>query len=387
MNRYEIMNRKNWTGGLLRKMFYLGFAASGLVACGNKQQQHKPAGPQAVPVTTTTVRSEIVTGYTQYPANVVPLRETELRAEVNGYITRILVADGATVSAGQALYEIDKARFEAASVQAKANLAIAEANRTRIQRDLERYQALAEKDAIARQTLDNARTELENAMAQREAANAALTTATLNLERSVIRAPFAGIVGISQVRTGALVMAGSTLINTISATTPIAVEFQASENDLPHILSLQAQANVRRDSVISLELSGGQHYPLNGKIAAVDRAVNRQTGTITVRAEFDNPEGRLRAGMSALLAIRSRSEEPQLVIPYRAVTEQLGQRTVYVVNDQNIAEQRVIRLGLRSGENVVVEEGLAHGETIVTEGLINLRHGAAVEATPETPGL
>ena len=375
------MNLKNLTSGVLKNMFLIGCLVSGLAACGNKQQQKQSVGQPAITVTTTTVGAEIVTGQVEYPANVVPLRETELRAEVNGYITRILVADGATVAAGQALYEIDRARFEAASVQAKANLAIAEANYTRAQRDLDRYETLAQKDAIARQILENARTEVENAAAQREAANAALTNATINLDRSVIRAPFAGMVGISQVRTGALVTAGATLINTISATTPIAVEFQASENDLAHILALQTRPNVRQDSLITLALNDGQQYPLSGEIAAVDRAVNRQTGTITVRAEFDNPKGRLRAGMSARLRIRIQADQEQLVIPYRAVMEQLGQTTVYVVNDSSVAEQRVITLGMRSGDKVVVENGLQLGEQIVTDGLINLRHGITVEAS------
>lgn len=383
MNRYHIMNRKNLTG-ILRNVFIAGLAMAGLSACGDrKPQQQQPAGARAIPVTTAEVETEIVTGYTHYPANVVPLRETELRAEVNGYVTKILVADGALVTAGQPLYEIDQARFEAAVIQAKATLSIAEANYARVKRDLDRYEVLSEKDAIARQTLDNARTELENSAAQREAAAAALTTATINLERSVIRAPFAGMVGISQVRTGALVTAGVTLLNTISATTPIAVEVQVSENDLANVLALQTRSNIQHDSILTLELNDGQLYDATGTVAAVDRAVNPHTGTITVRAQFDNPDGRLRAGMRAILRIRTRSEQEQLVIPYRSVAEQLGQSTVYVLGDSNRVDQRVIRTGLRTGDKVVVEDGLQKGEIVVTDGLINLRHGATVTTTTE----
>lgn len=355
-----------------------------LSACNNKQaaQQAGP-GQVAVPVTLTAVTEEIVTGYRQYPANVVPLRETELRAEVSGYVTGIFVADGAEVSAGQKLYEVDQVRYSAALDQAQASLSIAKANKERVERDLARYEALAQKDAIARQVLDNTRTELQTAEAQVVAAQAAFSTAQTNLERSIIRAPFAGNIGISQVRTGALVSAGSTLLNTISSTDPMAIEFQANESELKEMLDLQRSTASGADSVITLELGGGEVYPYYGRITTLDRAINRSTGTITVRATFSNPQGRLRAGLSAIIRIRQRSETKQLVIPYKAVTEQLGQTSVYVLGDSSRVEQRVIKLGLKTGEKTVVTEGLSLGDQVVTEGMINLRHGALVRSGSE----
>src|SRR5690606_6880175 len=141
------------------------------------------------------------------------------------------VTDGAFVNKGQRLYEIDRTRYQAAVDQSAANLEIAKANLARVEKDLERYQKLAEKDAIAKQRLDYAFTDVNNQKAQVQAAEAALTTAKTNLRRSVITAPFSGNIGISQVRNGALVSAGSTLLNTISSTDPIAVEFPISEKD------------------------------------------------------------------------------------------------------------------------------------------------------------
>lgn len=374
------MNNKNILSAII-----LGLTIAGFTSCSNNQSQQQGPGQMAVPVTVTAVTEEIVTGLRQYPANVVPLRETELRAEVSGYITGIFVADGATVSAGQKLYEVDQTRYAAAVNQAQASLSIAKANKERVERDLARYEALAAQDAIARQVLDNTRTELLNMEAQLLAAEAALSTVQTNLDRSVIRAPFAGIVGISQVRTGALVSAGTTLLNTISTTSPISVEFQVNESDLQEIINLQQNNSAKADSVITLELSGGETYSFPGQVATLDRAINRNTGTITVRATFDNPDGRLRAGMSAVLKIRQRSTEKQLVIPYKAVSEQLGQTTVYVLADSNKVEQRVIRLGIKSGEKAVVTEGLSLGEQVVTEGSINLRHGATVQANQTNP--
>lgn len=379
MNKYLMNKNLN----KYRPALSFGLLIGGLCtfyACSNEQQaQQGAAGQMAVPVTLTSVTEEIVTGYRQYPANVVPLRETELRAEVSGYITGIFVADGAEVSAGQKLYEVDQVRYSAAFDQAKGSLAIARANKEKVERDLARYEALAAKDAIARQVLDNSKTELQTAEAQLAVAEAALVTSRTNLERSIIRAPFAGSIGISQVRTGALVSAGTTLLNTISSINPISVEFQANESDLKEMLDLQRSNAAGSDSVITLELGGGEVYPFSGRITTLDRAINRNTGTITVRATFDNPKGRLRAGMSAVLRIRQRSEVKQLVIPYKAVTEQLGQTSVYVLGDSSRVEQRVIKLGLKSGDKTVVTEGLSLGEQVVTEGMINLRHGTLVK--------
>lgn len=347
-------------------------------SCGNTNQG--PATSEAAPVTVVMgpVAEEIVTGHEQFPAFIVPLKETELRAEVSGYITQIHVADGAQVRAGQQLYEIDPTRYGAIRDQAKANLAIAQANQQRLERDLNRYETLAKKDAIARQVLDNAVTELRNAEAQVLSMEAAMTTAQINLDRSVIRAPFAGVIGISEVRQGALVSAGSTLINTISTVDPIGVDFQVNENDLQRVISLQNAGGGKRDSSISLILADGTNYPVYGSISTIDRAINRNTGTIMVRAAFENPNGILRAGLSAILRIRQTSSEREIVIPYKAVTEQLGQSTVFVVGDSSRVEQRIVQLGMKSGEDIVVQSGLKPGEIIVTDGLLNIRHGSIV---------
>lgn len=355
--------------------------AAGLAAssCGNRQQQKQAPGQQAIPVTTAVVAEEIVTGVQSYPGNVVPLSETDLRAEVSGYITGIFVADGATVSKGQKLYEIDRTRYAAAEEQARANLAIAEANLARAKRDVERYRKLAEQDAIARQTLDYAETDLNNAEAQVASARAALTTAATNLNRSVIVAPFSGTIGISQVRMGALVSAGSTLLNTISSTNPIAVDFPVGESEIAHFNALRHSDEVVRDSVIMLSLPGNRPYPHPGRIVTIDRAVDRTTGTITVRASFPNADNMLLSGMNTTVHIRNESAAPQLTIPYRAVTEQLGQTSVYVVTDSSTVEQRGVRLGIKVSDRVVIADGLTKGETVVTDGIINLRPGVQVQ--------
>lgn len=365
---------------------FLFLGAGAIASCGGgSQKPQRPAG-QAVPVSTTKVTEEIVTGTDDFPGTIVPLNQTELRAEVSGYITGIFVQDGATVSKGQKLYEIDRTRYAAAREQAQSALSIAEANVARVQRDLERYNKLAEQDAIAKQTLDYAKTDLANAQAQASSARAALTTANTDLNRSVIIAPFSGTIGISQVRMGALVSAGNTLINSISTTNPIAVDFPVNEKSIQRFLSLQKNPGTEKDSLLRLTLPNGDLYTMPGKVSAMDRAVDPNTGTITVRATFNNPEGLLRAGMNTTVRLMSKSAQQQVVIPYKAVTEQLGQSSVYIVTDSSTAQQRTVVLGPKVADKIVVNSGLAAGETIITDGIINVRNGAKITTQqPQAP--
>lgn len=348
-------------------------------SCGNNDNKQAAAKAQQAnapsPVGMATVSSEIISGTISYPATVVPLQETEMRAEVTGYITNIYVTDGAVVSKGQRLYEIDRTRYQAAVDQAKANLEIAKANLERVQKDLQRYQTLADKDAIAKQTLDYAFTDVNNQKAQVQAAEAELTTARTNLQRSVITAPFSGTVGISQVRSGALVSAGTTLLNTISSTNPIAIEFQVNEKDIATLTGLQTGNS---HSQIFATLPDGSRYESTGRIATIDRAVNSQTGTLKVRASFVNPNNILRAGMNTTLNIQSNSAQEEIVIPYKAVFEQLGVFNVYTVNDSSKVEIKQVTLGNKVEDKVVIKTGLTGGEKVVTEGVASIRPGAAV---------
>ncbi|MFZ4262276.1 efflux RND transporter periplasmic adaptor subunit [Sphingobacterium sp. HJSM2_6] len=353
-----------------------------IFSCANKDSAKQgAAGPQAsaIPVSMDTVRLELITGTRTYPANVVPLQETEIRAEVTGYITNIYVADGSFVSKGQKLYEIDRVRYAAAVDQAKANLEIAKANLSRTEKDLERYQTLADKDAIAKQTLDYAYTDVNNQKAQVQAAEANLTTARTNLQRSTITAPFSGNIGISQVRTGALVSAGSTLLNSISSTNPIAIEFQINEKEILEFSNLQSG---KSKTEINLTLPDGATYETLGRITTMDRAVDSNTGTLKVRATFDNPTNVLRAGMNLNLNMLSTSNQEELVIPYRAIFEQLGTFNIYTVSDSSTVDLKQVKLGQKLGDHVVISEGLQAGDKVVVDGITTLKQGAKVVEKP-----
>lgn len=363
--------------------YYILFLGVAILSqsCGQKgNQQSTAAMNTGKSVSTVIAKKEVVTHAVTYPATVVALNETELRAEVNGYITNIFVQDGQTVTKGQKLFEIDRIRYQSAVEQAKANLQIAEANYARTEKDLERYRKLSEQDAIAKQTLDYAETDLNNQRAQVQAAKAELTTATTNLDRSIIKAPFSGTIGISQVRTGALVTQGSTLLNTISSIDPISVEFQITDMEIERIVELQKQPSL---GTVQAILPDGRPYSEEGYISIIDRAVDRSTGTLRVRANFKNPQGKLRTGMNLTLRISSSSAEEQIVIPHKAVLEQLGVYNVYTVNDSSKAVYTEIQVGTNFDGNIAILKGLEEGDKVVTDGASNLVDGDNVVETSD----
>lgn len=356
-------------------------SAAVLASCGNSKQP-APAAPPAAPVTVYTVGEEDVTTVDVYPGVVVALNEVELRAEVGGYITGIFVKDGQNVTKGQKLYEIDRTNYLAAFNSAKANLEVAKANYNKAAKDAERYTNLAKQEAIAKQRVDYALTDQANAASQVAVAEAQVATAKANLNRSVIVSPLTGTIGISQVKPGALVTQGSTLLNTVSANDPIAVDISINQKDIPQFLKLQKNPAVIRDAIFSIELQDKSVYKMQGKIVAVDRAVDPGTGTIKVRISYANASGILFSGMTCNVKVLNKLEGKKLTIPYKSVSEQLGQFMVYVVGDSSKAEQRIIKLGSEVAGKVVVTEGLKTGEVIVSEGAQNLRPGVVVKPTP-----
>ncbi len=353
--------------------------AISLSSCGNDQeaQQGTPA-PAAIPVGTYTVKKEQVTGTDTYPGTVVPLNEVELRPQVAGYITNIYVQDGQTVTKGQKLYEIDQNKYQAAYQQAQANLQSAKANLAKVQKDVERYERLAAQDAIATQRVDYARTDLATAQSQVATAEAQIRSVATDLNYSVINAPFDGVIGISQVRIGAQVSPGQPLLNTISSVDPMAVDFVINEQEIPRFSKFMQNTQEQPDSLFTLSFSGGTTYPQPGRMITIDRAVGRQSGTIAVRVQFPNPQQQLIPGMTVRVNVLNQDIGEQLVIPYKAVGEQLGEFYVYKVQGDSVVQQNVA-LGTRFGRDIVVREGLEAGNAIVVEGIQRLRQGAKIQ--------
>ena len=352
-----------------------------LTACGgDKKDAQQQAPPPPTPVTVVKAAKGNATYYDQFPATVTALLEVEIQPQVAGNITGIFFQDGQHVRKGQKLYTIDPQQYRAGYDQAVANLNVQKANLNRAQKDADRYNTLAQQDAIARQVVDNASATLEAAKMQVEAAQANIRQVGTNLKYTTIYAPLDGTIGISQVRLGAAVAPGAMPLNTISSDNPIAADVQVDAAQIPRFLKLQNQPNVMRDSTLVLLLPDGSPYKYPGSLRIVDRAVDPQTGTLRVRIAFPNPDKQLKVGLNANVRVKNSTDEPQLLIPYQAVTEQMSEYFVFVVGDSSKVSQKKVTLGARINDKVIVKNGLSEGETVVTEGTQKIRDGAKVKA-------
>jgi membrane fusion protein (multidrug efflux system) len=350
--------------------------AAGLLSCNRAPGgAGQPATP-AVPVNAQAAAREKVVGTDTYPGTVVALQEVELRPQVSGYITRVFAEDGQPVRRGAPLYEIDRTKYRAAYDQAQAAVASAAAHLERVEKDAQRYETLGRQNAVARQRVDYALTDLKTARTQVAAAEAYRSSAATDLRYSLITAPVDGVIGISRVRVGAQVSPGQPLLNTVSSDDPIAVDFVVSQDEIPRFTRLWGQS-APADSLFTLGFADGTRYEFPGRLAAIDRAVDRQTGSITVRVRFPNPGRQLVAGMSVVVRVRNRDAGEQVVIPHKAVAEQVGEYYAFVVVGDSV-EQRKVALGTAFADKIVVRSGLEAGERVVVQGIQRLRQGSKV---------
>jgi len=345
-------------------------------SCKKVSKQNQTAGP--VPVGEYTVQSQKVSFYDSYPGTVVALNEVELHSQVSGFITGIYFTEGSQVAKGEKLYEIDRRKYQAAFEQAKANADISESNLQKAQRDAERYSKLNDQNAIAKQTYDDATTNLQNTKMQLLSANAARSNAETDFNYSIIRAPFSGTIGLSQVKTGAFINQGQTLLNTISSDDPIGVDFIINEKSLPWFIDLKKKEGTKTDSTFRILLPDNSEYTSSGQLSVIDRAVDHQTGTIKVRLIFPNHEKSLRTGMNCKVKVLSGNSGTQTVIPYKAVVEQMGEYFVYVIDSMKV-KQIKIEPGSNLGEYIVVKQGLNPGDKIVLDGLQKVHNGSVVQ--------
>ena len=353
-----------------------------IISCGEKKKDEKQKPPPAV-VNVYTVQKDVAVYYDEYPGTMIALNQVDLRAEVTGYITGIHFTDGQHVSRGQKLYDIDRQQFQANYDQSVANLNVSKANLAKAQQDADRYSDLLKQDAIAKQVYDHAMADLQSAKMQVQAAQSAVRNVQATVKYSSIYASFAGTIGISQVKMGALVTANQTLLNTISSEDPMAVDIAVDQKNIPKFIQLQQNAAALKDSVFTLQLADNSVYPSPGKISLIDRAVDPQTGTIKARLLFSNPKNILKAGMNANVRIKNNSRDSLFIlIPFKSVTEQMGEFFVFVVNDSSRAIQHKLILGNTIGDKVVVKQGLNEGDKIVVEGAQKLRDSTVVQIAP-----
>lgn len=356
-----------------------------LAACGN------PAPPSAPPLPAVgyvAVAEQPVTLSAELPGRTAPFETSDVRPQVEGVIQARLFTEGDVVHAGQPLYRIDPAPYQARVASARAALARATAGIASSAALARRYGELVKINAISRQDYENAQTTAAQARADVAAQEAALRTASIDLGRTTIRAAIAGRIGRSLATTGALVTAAQTdPLTTIQRLDPIYVDIQQASADLLTLRQQMIAGQVARGAAqVRIRLENGSMYPAPGSLRFADVTVDQTTGSQTIRAIVPNRAGLLLPGMFVRAVLPEGVQSRALLVPQRAVgRDERGRATVLVVGAGNKAEQRLLTTGRTQGDSWIVTGGLAPGDKVIVEGGMLLRPGGAVNPRPLAP--
>ena len=355
-------------------------ASLALTACGaGGGSQQTPGAP---PVDVATPISERVADWDVFTGRFDSPEHVDVRSRVSGYIDAVHFEDGAIVEAGQLLFTLDPRPFEAVLAAANGQLAQARAQLAQARADLDRAERLVTSRAISEETLEQRRTAVRTAEAGVASASANADAAALNLEFTRVTAPTAGRTSSRMVDPGNLVSGGSSsgdILTTIVGSDPLYFEFDASE-----AVYLRYQRRERTDiaSRVEIRLQDEADYLHVGEVVFADNRINPTSGTIRVRAQVANPDGLIRPGMLGAARVGGSAFYEALLIPETAILSDGPRRLVYVVNDENIVEARVVVPGPPSGNLQVISSGLEPTDRVVVNGLMRARPGAPVTPQP-----
>jgi len=406
-----------------------------LTGCGgeNKTVAVNAAGPAAVSVVVAPVVQKTVPLFTELTARIDATDSVDVRARVKAFLLKQSYDEGKLVKAGQVLFTLDSREYDAQLRQANAQLAKAQADLTQAQdrtvvetaqanlqiataqlnktnQDVNRLKPLAEQRAVPQQDYDDAlaaqqgakaevegklamlnttrvsqTASIQQAQAAMEAANATIRQAQLNVEYCTITSPINGIAGTRQVAPGNLVGQGdATLLTTVSNVNPVRVFVSISESEYLVFQRLKSQGKLKGGGgELELVLSDGSTFPQKGRIIIADRAVDLKTGTLSIIAEFPNPDALLRPGQFGRVRLAATVAENALLVPQKAVTEMQSAKVVYVVGPDKKVALRSVTLAQRVGQDYIITDGVKAGELIIVEGLQKVRPGATVEPTSQ----
>jgi membrane fusion protein, multidrug efflux system len=358
---------------LIAGTLVVAVAAGGLAfyfASDSRAREGKASkGPPAVPVTVAQVQQQTVPVKLRAIGNVEAFSTVSLKARVDGQIVEVNFKEGAAVSKGDVLFRIDPRPFQAALRQAEANALRDSAARDQARSQARRYQELLDKNFVSKDAYAQFRTNAETAEAVAKASVAALENARLNLEYCTIRSPLDGFVGKVLLQAGNLVKANdvSPLV-VINQVRPIYVNFAVPEQELPEVRKRMG------DGPLEVEVipADAAHLHPTGRLIFVDNAVDPSTGTIKLRAQFDNGDAALWPGQFANVSVRLYEQADAIIIPSQAVQTGPEGQYVYVVGEDLLAQLRRVTVQRTDGEQAVIAKGLAKGERVVTRGQLRL---------------
>lgn len=364
--------------------------ALSLASCGSAAQDERGGrgrnqGPAQVGFRV--MQPTAVTIETELPGRIAALRTAEVRPQISGVVQRRLFAEGAFVRAGQPLYQIDPSLYRAAADQAQANLASAQAQAEAARARANRLRPLAEAEAVAKQDYTDALASSRAAQAAIAQTGAALNTARINLKFTTVPAPITGRIGRSLFTEGALVTTGQAdPLAVISVLDPVLVDLQQSSSDLLALRRRMAAGGAAPVTApVRLLLDDGSDYGFAGTLEFSEVTADPQTGTVTLRARFPNPQGLLLPGMFVRARLAQSSQANAFLVPQAALSRDArGQAQVYLLGAGNKAVPRTVTATTTRGPDWVVTSGLKAGERLITQGLGKMRPGQPVKPVPET---
>jgi len=365
-----------------------GILIGGLLttSCTKTPKAPPQAGPPEVGVVTVQPRRVAIT--TELSGRTSAFMIAEVRPQVGGIIQKRLFTEGSDIKAGQVLYQIDPATYQAAFASAKASKARAEANLFSVRLKAGRYQELVKINAVSQQDNDDAQAALKQAEADVASTNAAVETARINLAYTKVTAPISGRIGRSTVTNGALVTASQpAALATIQQLSSMYVDVTQSSAELLKLKQNLSSGLLKNGGAaqarVMLLLEDGSSYPLSGVLKFSEVTVDQSTGSITLRAIFPNPKLTLLPGMFVRTILEEGVSEQAILVPQRGVTRNpKGEAMVMVVGAGEKVEPRPIKVVQTVGDNWLVSEGLKAGDRVIVEGLQKARPGTPVKALP-----
>jgi membrane fusion protein, multidrug efflux system len=367
------------TGGLAALLF--------LCSCGSGDAQGAGGGQDKGPaqVGYVVVEASSVPVQQSLPGRVAAFQISEVRPQVSGVVQRRLFAEGSIVQQGQTLYQIDPSLYQAQVNQASANVRAAQAQAEAARARASRYKPLAEMEAVSKQDYADALAQARQADAAISQNRAQLQTAQINLRYTRVPAPISGRIGLSKFTEGALVTANQAdALATITRLDPVYVDIQQSAPDLLSLRrSLSEGGASPTMAQVRLKLPDGSDYGYTGTVQFTEVVVNSDTGSVTLRARFANPQSLLLPGMFVTAQFAQAIDRTAYLVPQQAISrDPKGNATLWVVGPGNTAVQRTVVAERTEGPNWVVTQGLAGGEKVITQGVGNLKEGASVKPVP-----
>jgi len=363
--------------------------ALALTACSENAGKANAQGAGAAKPTVTVVDTIATTVplIAELPGRTTPYLVAEIRPQVGGIVQKRLFKEGGEVKAGQTLYQIDPATYQASYDSARATLARAQATLKSARLTARRYAELVKIEAVSTQANDDAQATLAQAEADVAAARAAVSSAKVNLDYTRIASPISGHIGRSSVTRGALVTANqSDALATVQQLDPIYVDLTQSSTERLNLREQMATGKVKAGNgrvPVTLRFENGSQYDQQGTLAFSEVSVDESTGSVTLRAEFPNPDGTLLPGMYVRARIEQGETTHAVRVPHKALTRNArGEAQVLIVNAENKVEARTVTANQSQGDHWIVTSGLSGGEKLITEGLQKVRAGAEVTAVP-----